>query len=182
MLGPLDVFRDVVGRLEKSGIDYYLVGSLAATYYGRPRFTNDVDLVLHLKAAQVSAFESLFEIQDYYCPPKEIISDEVIRRGSFNLIHQTSGVKVDIVILKATPFSESEFSRRRKIELIPGFEAYVASAEDVILKKLDYYREGGSEKHLTDIKGILFETVVDDAYIAGWVAKLGLSAEWQKAQ
>jgi len=182
MLGPLDVFKDVVARLEKSGIDYYLVGSLAAMYYGRPRFTNDVDLVVHMKASQVSTFEKLFDLQDYYCPPREVIADEVIRRGSFNLIHQASGVKVDVVILKSTPFSESEFSRRHKIELIPGFEAYVASPEDVILKKLDYYREGGSEKHLTDIRGILAETTIDETYLSEWVAKLGLASEWEKAQ
>ena len=100
----------------------------------------------------------------------------------FNLIHQASGVKIDIVPLKKTEFAESEFSRRKKIEILPGFEIYVASIEDIILKKLDFYRECGSEKHLTDIRGMLAETDVDQVYLQAWIAKLKLSEEWIKAQ
>jgi hypothetical protein len=113
-------------------------------------------------------------------PPREVIADEVIRGGMFNLIHQASGVKIDIVPLKKTEFAVSEFSRRRKVEVLPGLEVYIASAEDVILKKLDYHREGGSERHLSDIRGILAETEVDQAYLQTWIAKLGLMSEWTK--
>lgn len=180
MQGILDALRDTTNRLHDVGIDYYLVGSLAAMQYGRPRFTNDIDIVAQIKSSQVSAFAKLFDIEEYYCPPQEIIADEVIRGGMFNLIHQASGVKIDIVPLKKTEFAASEFSRRRKVEVLPGLEVYIASAEDIILKKLDYHREGGSEKHLIDIRGMLAETEVDQAYLQTWVTKLGLAAEWAK--
>ena len=85
-------------------------------------------------------------------------------------------------LLKPTPFSDSEFARRKQIELLPGFWVYVASPEDVILKKLEYFREGGSEKHLGDIRGMLAETEIDLPYLLIWIEKLGVTAEWQKAQ
>jgi len=180
MQSLIDALRDTTIRLHDAGIEYYLVGSLAAMQYGRPRFTNDIDIVAQIQASQIPAFEKLFDIEEYYCPPKEVITDEVIRGGMFNLIHQASGVKIDIVPLKKTEFAASEFSRRRKIEVLPGLEVYIASAEDIILKKLDYFREGGSEKHLIDIRGMLAETEIDHTYLENWVAKLGLSSEWTK--
>src|ERR1039457_3551016 len=116
MTGLLDVLKDVVARFDIAGIEYFLVGSLATMYYGRPRFTQDVDLVVRIKARQVSQFEGLFPHEQYYCPPREVLHDEVVRRGSFNLIHQNSGIKVDIVLDKETEFYVSEFARRKKTE------------------------------------------------------------------
>lgn len=180
MMGPLDVLQDITRRFESAGVEYFLVGSLAAMYYGRPRFTNDIDLVVQINPSQAKAFERLFNTDDYYCPPIEVISDEVVRGGSFNLIHQASQIKADIVIKKRTPFSESEFARRRKVEILPGFETYIGSPEDIIIKKLEFYREGRSEKHLVDIRTMLTETQIDEAYLLGWVSKLGLAEQWAR--
>lgn len=176
----LDVLKDVVARLDRINIDYFLVGSLATMYYGRPRFTQDVDLVIRLKARQLSQFMLLFPLNEYYCPPQEVLHDEIIRRGSFNLINQSSGIKIDIVIDKETDFYNSEFSRCKKIEIAPGIEIFIASPEDLILKKLDFYREGQSEKHLNDIRDILMNVSVDETYIETWVTRLGLQNQWEK--
>ncbi len=180
MKSLLDVLKDVVKRFDDAGIEYFLVGSLATMYYGRPRFTQDVDLVVRIKAKQVSQFESLFSIEEYYCPPREVLHDEVIRRGSFNLINQSSGIKVDVVIDKETEFYTSEFNRRKKLEIAPGIEVFVASPEDLILKKLEYYREGQSEKHLLDIRDILVNVKVDEGYISEWAERLHVHTEWAK--
>lgn len=181
MIGPLDVLQDVVTRFEKIGIDYFLVGSLAAMYYSRPRFTNDIDLVVQISALKAREFELSFPIEEYYCPPFEVIRDEVIRRGSFNLIHQASGIKIDLVLNKMNEFYQSEFNRRKKIQLTPLFETYIASPEDVILKKLEFYKEGLSEKHISDIREILTSTQIDLSYIESWVIKLNLLDAWKKA-
>ncbi len=180
MIGPLDVLKDVIGHLQKTNIDYFLVGSLASMYYGKPRFTNDIDLVVEIKSHQIQTFAKVFDPNEYYIPPIEILQDEVVRGGSFNLIHQQSGIKIDIVLRKMTPFSQSEFSRKKKIEIIPQLHVFIATAEDVIIKKLDYYREGGSEKHLNDIREILAATTVDTGYLKNWVEQLGLQAYWEK--
>ena len=180
MKSLLDVLKDVVKRFDDAGIEYFLVGSLASMYYGRPRFTQDVDLVVRIKSKHVLEFEKLFPLDEYYCPPKEVLLDEVGRRGSFNLINQSSGIKVDIVIDKQTDFYISEFERKKRLEIVPGLEIFIASPEDLILKKLYYYREGQSEKHLNDIREIVMSVNIDDLYIKKWVDIMGLGAEWSK--
>lgn len=120
MAGPLEVLSDVTKRLDGANIPYFLVGSLAAMFYSRPRFTNDIDLVLQINPDQIQDFENFFHIDDYYCPPTEILKDEVLRSGTFNLIHQDSGIKIDVVLLKKTDFYQSEFQRRQKVEIAPG--------------------------------------------------------------
>src|SRR5690606_36410804 len=98
----------------------------------------------------------------------------------FNLIHHDSGLKVDLIIRKTTPHARAEFSRRRRVPVFGGNEVTLASPEDVIIKKLDYFRQAGSEKHLDDIRGIQAETALDDAYLATWIQTLGLHAEWAR--
>lgn len=180
MTGLLAVLQDVVRRFDKEGIEYFLVGSLATMYYGRPRFTQDVDLVVRIKAKQAGRFEELFPADEYYCPPHEVLRDEFSRKGSFNLIHQHSGIKVDIVLDKETDFYISEFLRRTKVEIAPGIEVYIATPEDLIIKKLDFFREGQSEKHLLDIRDVLMAVKVDDSYIEEWVQRLSLEKAWEK--
>ena len=56
----------------------------------------------------------------------------------------------------------------------------MARPEDVIVGKMVYYQEGGSEKHLRDITGILMVSGddVDREYVAGWAERLGLAEVW----
>ncbi len=180
MTSLIDVLRDVTDRLDSRGIEYFLVGSMATMYYGRPRYTLDLDLVVRLNARQVSHFEALFPIEKYYCPPNEVLQDEVGRMGCFNLIHHETGIKVDIVLDKETDFYTSEFSRKVKLEIMPGLKVNIASPEDLILKKLDYFREGESDKHLRDIREVIMNTKIDEAYIEEWVDRLNLRKEWEK--
>lgn len=111
MINPslLDVFSEVIGRLEANHLPYMVVGSMASMVYGEPRLTKD-------------------------------------------------------------------------LYLWSGFAAVLASPEDVILKKLDFFREGGSHKHLLDIKGILTQTDIDNRYLDEWVENLGLKLQWEMAK
>jgi hypothetical protein len=93
-------------------------------------------------------------------------------------------VKVDVIIADETDFNRSRFSRSRS-ELLPdGSHVQLASAEDVILKELDYYRDGGSDKHLRDIARILRVAgiAIDRTYIDQWAQILDVSEEWQILQ
>jgi hypothetical protein len=83
-------------------------------YYGNPRFTKDIDLVVNIEAVQVADFPNQFPSGEYYCPPIEIIQDEILRRGSFNLIHHETSIKIDIVVNKNSDFYKSEFERAKK--------------------------------------------------------------------
>ncbi len=81
------------------------------------------------------------------------------------------------------PYGQSSVGFARAVRVKPSgsYEASFASIEDVIIKKLEYYRAGGSEKHLRDITGVLkvSRESVDRAYIAAWAARLGLEPIWQ---
>jgi hypothetical protein len=176
----MTVFQDVLARLEEAKIPYMVVGSLSSIVYGEPRMTKDMDIVVDVPAQDASKFEFYFPFSGFYCPPGDILKDEIVNRGQFNLIHHESGLKIDVIVRKQSPHSIEEFKRRKKISFWKGFEAFIASPEDVIIKKLDFFREGGSEKHITDIRGILASTELDRAYLEKWIQSLGLETVWQK--
>jgi len=171
-------FFESLARLENNNIPYMVVGSIASMIYGEPRMTHDMDIVINVPVQDSQKFEKIFPDDQYYCPPEEVVRAEIVHRGQFNLIHHESGLKIDIVIRKNTEFAATEFSRRRKTPFWNGHEVYVASPEDVIIAKLEYLRQGGSEKHIKDIRGILAETEVDRTYLDQWIQKLGLMPQW----
>lgn len=102
-------------------------------------------------------------------------------RGQFNVIHPGSGNKVDFMIARDDAWGKSQFTRRVRKLILPDRETYVAAPEDVILGKLWYYHEGGSEKHLRDIVGMLqvSEDEIDRSYITHWAGQLHVLEAWQ---
>jgi hypothetical protein len=174
---PVDIgagLKRVISDLELASLDYMIVGSVAGTVYGEPRLTNDLDLVVSTSQASAKNILDAFDGKDFYLPPLEIVSQEITRCGQINLLHQTSGLKVDLMFLKQTRHGVEEFSRRRRLEILRGLVPWIASPEDIIIAKLRFYREGESQKHLVDIRGILANTPIDHAYLSGWLKELDL--------
>lgn len=174
-----ELMRLVIQAFESLKISYMITGSQASAYYGEPRFTRDIDIVADIQPRQIEDFVGFFPAKEFYCD-KEMIQAEIKARGQFNIIHTASGLKIDIILTKKTPFSQSEFARRSKNAVFTDQKAYFASPEDVIIKKMDFYKEGGSEKHLRDITGILKISgeSVDWDYISLWAERLGLTEIW----
>jgi hypothetical protein len=111
--------------------------------------------------------------------------ESAARSGSqFNVIHPESGFKVDFMIASDDDFDHRRFERRRSLPLGRARSAPVASPEDVIVRKLQYFAEGGSEKHLRDIRGILRVTgdAVNHAYLREWIDRFGLREHWSKVE
>jgi len=177
---PSDLLRHVVERLERLGIPYLVTGSTATIAFGEPRYTNDIDVVADLRLAQLDAFCGSFSPEEFYLS-QDAARDAIRRRSQFNVIHPASGLKVDFIIPKDTAFDKSRMRRGVRLRLGPDYEATFASPEDVILKKLEYYRSGESDKHLRDITGVLKVRGdrLDRAYIAAWAARLGVNDIWQ---
>lgn len=170
----------VAAFLESHGIRYRVVGSLASMAYGEPRFTNDIDILADVREEHCKAF------LDAFPPPEHYLSDAAMRSavrqfGQFNVIHIPSGIKVDVIVLKQDEYSRSEIERGRRLVSPGEFDVWFAAPEDVILNKLRYYRDGGSDKHVRDITSMLMVQggAVDRAYIASWAARLGVLSEWQ---
>lgn len=142
--------------LNSAGVPYMVTGSVAAIVYGEPRMTNDVDIVIELQRGDIDRFIAEFPPAEYYCPPAEVIGVEIARerRGHFVVIHYQSGLKADIYLSGDDPLHAWGIANTNNIEIdedvIP-----MAPAEYVIVRKLEHYMEGGSEKHLRDIRSIL---------------------------
>ncbi len=175
-----ELLRKVVEVLEGMRVAYLVTGSTATIYYGEPRFTNDIDVVIRLPAARVNEFCRAFASDEFYLD-EESVRTAVASSGQFNLIHATGGLKVDFIAAGASAFDQSRFRRGVRVQAGPEYEATFASPEDVIIKKLEYYVAGGSEKHLRDIAGVLKISGerVDRTYISEWAARLGLVEVWE---
>lgn len=146
----------VVSALETMNIPYMVVGGFAAIIYGEPRLTIDVDIVVDMRREHVRSFARAFPIPEYYAS-EEAILDSLARRYPFNVIHTSTGAKVDLVPLPNDPFTRMAFQRRRRLTFDElGFSATFITAEDIIIAKLLAYRETESEKHLRDARGVLF--------------------------
>jgi hypothetical protein len=180
-----DLFALFVRPLHRAGLRYMVSGSLASVHYGEPRLTLDVDLVVHLGEGEAAALAGLFGAADFYVPPPEVIAGELARptRGHFNIIHFSSGQKADFYPSRRHPYWQWAFEQRR-LAHVGDDEVWFAPPEYVILWKLEFFREGGGDKHLRDIRGMLGVSgeMIDRGMLDRAAAELGLNEQWQRAQ
>ena len=169
-----DLLQKIAGALEHLDIPYIVTGSVASMAYGEPRLTNDIDIVAAIEERHIAGLLSAFPVDEYYIS-EEMIREAIRHHGQFNIIHPASGLKVDMIIKQDTLFDRSRFGRVRRV-----YQANFSAPEDVIIKKMEFYREGGSEKHLRDITGILkvSKKEVDLDYISEWADRLELTEIW----
>jgi hypothetical protein len=167
--------------LERAGIAYMLTGSFAGAYHGVTRATQDIDLIVAVTPAQLQDLVELLPSDEYYVDLDAAL--EAHRRESlFNVVDLVSGWKIDFIIRKSRPFSQEEFSRRQNVNL-EGLALFVATAEDVVVSKLEWARLAQSQRQIEDVAVILrtrWDTL-DRAYVEKWVHQLGVEAEWKTA-
>jgi hypothetical protein len=180
-----NLFTIFTSRLNRLGIRYMVTGAVAGIIYGEPRLTHDIDLVMELGIENSEKIAEAFPSEEFYCPPVEIIKLEVMRplRGHFNIIHHETGFKADIYLLGEDELHHWAMSNRREIDS-QGETIWFAPPEYVILRKLEYYREGKSEKHLRDIAGMIeiSSDQIDFKELQDKIGVYALEEEWQKAQ
>ncbi|NOZ95011.1 MAG: hypothetical protein GXP47_09785 [Acidobacteria bacterium] len=181
MSGPslLEVVVLVVDILERLSIPYHLGGSFASTIHGVPRQTGDVDLVVDLShTAGIHLVEAL--AGEFYVDGSAV-ADAVSRRSSFNAIHLGTGFKVDFFVAGKQQFDRVELERSVSVQIVidPPRSAAVKSPEDVVLRKLQWYREGGalSDRQWRDILGVLKiqGSRLDILYMEEWARRLGVA-------
>ena len=176
---PVAVTLQVTEAIESLGVPYVIGGSMASTAHGRIRTTLDVDIVADLQPAHVDVLVQA--LGEAFYVDANAARNAIQHRSSFNLIHLETMFKVDIFIPKDRPFDRQQLARREKqvIGTDPDQMAYVASAEDIILAKLEWYRLGGevSERQWRDIQGILEVSGnrLDRSYLRHWAAMLNIS-------
>jgi hypothetical protein len=178
----IDALKPVVEALEQLGVAYHIGGSVASSVYGIPRTTLDVDLVADLEPEHVQPLVD--GLQESYYLDRDMVSNAIQRRAFFNVIHYATMIKIVVFIPKQQSFDQIEFQRVHKetleepVNTTDAYQFYLASPEDVILRKLDWYKSGGgvSERQWNDVLGVLKvqATALGHAYLRQWAAHLGL--------
>lgn len=175
-----DFIREVISRIEKLSLTYCITGSIASNFYGIPRLTHDIDIVLMLTIKDIKPLVEIFG-QDCYIEEEAVV--EAIRdKRMFNVVHYTTGLKVDFWILKEDEFYRNLFSRRQQTEIMPGVLTWLATPEDVILSKLLWHKTTPSERQLNDAKGILEVQAerLDLNYLRQWAKRLNVSGTFEE--
>jgi hypothetical protein len=177
-----ELFLLFVRPLNRAGIRYVVTDSVAAVFYGEPRLTHDVDFVVFLRDQDIEALTKAFPAADFYLPPPETITAEAHReqRGHFNIIHIETGFKADMYLIGRDELNAWAFRLQRQIQF-EGETVVLAPPEYVIVRKLEYYREGGSEKHLRDIRSMLAVSgdQLDRPALNDWIQRRGLQTAWR---
>ncbi len=175
----IEVTLKVTESLEELGVPYVICGSFASIIHGIVRTTIDTDLVADLKLSHVKLLVAALESEFFV--DEESIIDSINSRTSFNMIHQNTMFKIDVFIPKERPFEHAQLSHRLKIEIAqnPQRAAWIASAEDVVLAKLEWFRIGNevSERQWRDVLGVLKTQSgkLDVTYMRNTASPLGVS-------
>lgn len=177
-----DVLARVLAALERTGVPYMLTGSFASSVHGEPRATKDIDIVVAPTSSQLLDLVRQFPDDRYYASEEDALQ-AFEHRSMFNVIDFASGWKIDFIMRKARPFSEQEFSRRRVVD-ISGHSLSIATAEDILIAKLEWAKLGESERQIDDAASILRvqKTDLDTAYVERWVIALDLERQWNAAR
>ncbi|MBZ5615551.1 MAG: hypothetical protein LAO23_16200 [Acidobacteriia bacterium] len=177
-----EVFQRISSALDQSGIGYMLTGSFASAHYGAPRSTQDIDLVIEATPAQLRKFIEALPSSEYYADWDTAL-EAYNRQSMFNVIDLATGWKIDLIIRKSRAFSLEEFRRRQRVTL-HNVPLFVASAEDVVLAKLEWAKLAQSQRQIEDAAAILRVRwgAMDHSYLEKWITELRLINEWGDAR
>jgi hypothetical protein len=172
-----DLLAEVIAQLHRTGIPFMVTGSLASSFHGEPRATRDLDVVIDpTSAALTGLVRELMEAG--FSVDEPAAHAALVDRTQFNAIGPEA-TKVDFIIRRERAFSIAEFERREPADLL-GTPGYVATAEDLVIAKLEWAEATDSDRQRRDVLGIV--TVAEDLdrdYIDRWAAALGLQDAWQ---
>lgn len=177
-----EVFRVLQQALDGIGIPYMVTGSFASSAHGEPRASKDIDVVIAPTREQLIELIRQFPAGKYHALEFEAL-DAFDRRSMFNVIDYATGWKIDLIVKKGRPFSDVEFNRRQELDFA-GLRLSFATAEDILISKLEWVKEGESQRQLEDAAGIIRVQGenLDTAYVEYWVRQLGLDDQWAAAK
>ena len=165
---------------------YVIGGSFASSVHGQPRSTNDIDVVADLRQTDVERFIAAIAADSYVSPAA--VAEAVRSGGTFNVIHIATAVKVDVFVVGDDAFDRERLDRPLLVQfssVSDSVELLVDTAEDTILRKLDWYRRGdeSSERQWRDIAGVIDAqgSRLDRPYLFAWAVRLGVTDLLERA-
>lgn len=175
-----DLIAPFVRRLQELGLTFMVTGSTAGILYGEPRMTHDVDIVVAMTPRHARAFVAAFPDEEFYCPPLEVLVAEASRSdgGHCNVIDHATGFKADLYM--ACDALHTWGLAHARVLTVDDLDIPVAPVEYVIVRKLAYYREGRSSKHVRDVLGMLAvsDAAIDRPALESWIDRLDLRSVW----
>ena len=170
----LDVALAVARALETIGVDYFIGGSVASSLQASARSTNDVDFIVQMLPQHAQALADALGPE--YSVDVDALADAVRSNWSWNIFHLESGIKIDLMMRQSTPYDLTAFARRRRFKIDIDCEPFLKSVEDSILKKLQWYRDGGeqSSTQWRDVVELLRVNSgeVEESYLDVWATDL----------
>lgn len=178
MNSTVDLLKRAAQALNAGSVRYLIGGSVASMHYGEPRLTLDIDIVVFLRYGDIATLERTFQAPEFYLD-RQMILDAMEREAQFNVLQPATGLEIDFMCVELEGHNRQQFERARRVD-VEGTPVWFAAPEDIILKKLQYYQEDGSEKHLRDIASMIRTSgdQMDRMYLADWAARLRVSTEW----
>ena len=171
----LGVLALAVARLDAAGIEYMITGSFALAVYATPRMTRDIDVLIDCSPDQAAQLAESFQVDSY--ASTDAAREAVASRTMFNVIHNETLLKVDFIVRRMDAFTDEQFLRRRLVDL-GGFNAFFISPEDLVLAKLLWRKETGSEQQWRDVRSVLASVPdLNREYLDTWAGRLGLTGE-----
>ena len=177
------IVETVAEALDEARVIYALTGSIASSYYGRPRGSIDADLAVQMAVAQADAVCA--RLADRFYVSVEGLREACLTRGMANLIHMASGVKIDLSVLKPTEYYSQIMARRRQVTLPGGRRpVWIVSAEDVVLMKLEWRKDTRSARQMEDVLGVIqtCRGTLDWDYLTRWADPLGVRDDLEQAR
>jgi len=177
-----ELLARMVRGLDEAGIPHMVVGSLASSFHAEPRTTQDIDIVIDPTPESLRRFVEDLPRPELYADT-DAAAEALDRRTSFNVIEADSGWKVDLLIRRDRPFSREELDRRIPVRLLET-DTHIATAEDTIIAKLEWAKQGESGRQLRDVAAILTvnRDTLDHVYLDRWITSLGLTETWERAK
>lgn len=182
MMSYVEVLRRIAPKLEKSDIPYMITGSIAASYYGLARATQDLDIVISSSPEKLRTLIELFPQTEYYAMLEDAL-DAYRHQSMFNVLDMVSGWKIDFIFQKSGPFSRTAFERCKPVNF-GGVASSMISVEDLILSKLEWSKMSESERQVRDAAIVMEKRSreLDRDYLSRWVKELRLEAQWDSAR
>jgi hypothetical protein len=174
-----DLLATAITLLDRAGVPFMVTGSYASSYHGEPRATLDLDIVIDPDAGSLARLIAGLVAARFYVDA-DAATSALAERGVFNAIGRDAS-KIDFIVRKDRPFSKAEFERRIPVDLL-GTPGFMATAEDMIIAKLEWAAASDSERQLRDVEGMWAANRerLDQAYVGRWIEALGLTPNWNR--
>jgi hypothetical protein len=173
LINQSQFLAQLVQTLRQSSITFMVSGSIASSLLGKPRATNDIDIVIDANQDAIDRFLQMLPAEWY--ASQEAAHAAIMNRSMFNVIDPASGFKADLIVRKERPFSIEEFRRRRE-GIVLGCAVVLVTPEDSILSKLEWSKDTESRRHYEDAVNIAeIKHDLDRDYLRKWALELGIS-------